>query len=172
MLAHLRQEPLAEVRGRLDDAAADEVGVGIREVGGDREEPADRLRLLGEDRERHRVALLAVAPHELGRLRERLGLRERVLGVARQPVRQQVLLDPGERGDALGVAARSRSCTSAAAGPGSSSPCSGMWTWPSSPAKPEAPLITWPFSMTPPPKPVPMIAETEARCGASGPNSW
>ena len=55
---------------------------------------------------------------------------------------------------------------------GSSRPCSGMWTWPSSPAKPDAPLITWPFSMTPPPKPVPMIAETDARCGASGPNSW
>ena len=56
--------------------------------------------------------------------------------------------------------------------PGSRRPCIGMWTWPSSPAMPAAPLTTWPFSMTPPPKPVPMIAEIEPRCGARGPKSW
>ena len=56
--------------------------------------------------------------------------------------------------------------------PGSRRPCIGMCTWPSSPAKPAAPLMTCPFSMTPPPRPVPMIAEIDARCGASGPKSW
>ncbi len=56
--------------------------------------------------------------------------------------------------------------------PGSRRPCIGMCTWPSSPAKPAAPLTTCPFSMTPPPSPVPMIAEIDPRCDARGPKSW
>ncbi|BCB74450.1 hypothetical protein Pflav_008600 [Phytohabitans flavus] len=47
--------------------------------------------------------------------------------------------------------------------PSASSPSIGMYTWPSSPAIPVAPLTTWPDSMTPPPSPVPTIAETEER---------
>ena len=68
--------------GPLGDAAADKVGVGIREVGGDREEPADRLRLLGES---PAPSVLSLAqPHELGRLRGDSAFVS-VLEVARQP---------------------------------------------------------------------------------------
>jgi hypothetical protein len=45
--------------------------------------------------------------------------------------------------------------------PSASRPCMGIWTWPSSPAMPAAPLITRPLSTTPPPRPVPTIAEME-----------
>jgi hypothetical protein len=45
-----------------------------------------------------------VRPDELRRLGERLRLRELVAGVAAEPVGQQVLLDAGQRGDALRVA--------------------------------------------------------------------
>jgi len=41
------------------------------------------------------------------------------------------------------------------------SPCIGMWTWPSSPAIPAAPRMMRPASISPPPRPVPTIAETE-----------
>ena len=54
--------------------------------------------------------------------------------------------------------------------PSSSSPSSGMGTWPSSPAIPAAPLTTCPVSMIPPPRPVPTIAATELRCPDSAPN--
>src|SRR5436309_129763 len=46
---HLVQEPVAEPRRRLDDAATDEVGRRVGEVGGDGEQPAQRHRLLLED---------------------------------------------------------------------------------------------------------------------------
>ena len=55
--------PIAELRCSLDDAAADEVRVGIGEVGGDREQPADRHRLLLEDLAGHLVAALAEPAH-------------------------------------------------------------------------------------------------------------
>src|SRR5207247_668359 len=42
VLAHLGQEPLPELRRRLDHAAAQEVRARVREVRRDREEPADR----------------------------------------------------------------------------------------------------------------------------------
>ena len=45
--------------------------------------------------------------------------------------------------------------------PSSSRPCMGTWTWPSSPAMPAAPLTMRPAAMTPPPRPVPTIAETD-----------
>ena len=83
---------------------AEEVGVGVGEVGGDREEAAHRLRLLPEDGEGHGVAVLPAGPHELRRLGERVRLGELVVRVAGQPVGQEVLLDAGERGDALRVA--------------------------------------------------------------------
>jgi len=34
---------------------------------------------------------------------------------------------------------------------------------------PEAPLMTWPPSTTPPPRPVPTMAETDERYVATGP---
>jgi hypothetical protein len=45
----------------------------------------------------------------------------------------------------------------------------GMWTWPSSPAIPAAPLMIRPPSTTPPPSPVPTMAETEECLAASAP---
>ena len=54
--------------------------------------------------------------------------------------------------------------------PATSRPSIGMWTWPSSPAMPEAPRTIAPFSITPPPSPVPTIAEIEERSVASSPN--
>ena len=53
--------------------------------------------------------------------------------------------------------------------PSSSSPCIGMCTCPSSPAIPAAPLMIRPLSITPPPRPVPTIAETDERSPAIGP---
>ena len=50
--------------------------------------------------------------------------------------------------------------------PSSSTPCSGICTWPSSPAMPAAPLTTLPLSTTPPPRPVPTIAATDERWSA------
>src|SRR5580693_5279120 len=41
VLADAGQEPVAEVRGRLDDAAADKIGAGVGEVGGDGEQAAE-----------------------------------------------------------------------------------------------------------------------------------
>ena len=68
------EEPVAEVRLGLGDAAADEVGVGVGEVGGDREHPTDRHRLLLEDprapsrrRARRSRAPLGGAPSGRGR---------------------------------------------------------------------------------------------------------
>ena len=48
----------------------------------------------------------------------------------------------------------------------------GMCTWPSSPAIPDAPRTTSPDSITPPPSPVPTIAETDDRRSASTPKCW
>ena len=45
----------------------------------------------------------------------------------------------------------------------------GIWTWPSSPAMPAAPLTIRPLSTTPPPSPVPTMAETEEWPAASAP---
>ena len=42
-----------------------------------------------------------------------------------------------------------------------SRPSVKIWTCPSSPAMPAAPRTTWPASITPPPRPVPTMAETE-----------
>ena len=55
----LREEPVTEVRLGLDHATADEVHVGVGEVGSDREQAPDRHRLLLEDLQRHLVAALA-----------------------------------------------------------------------------------------------------------------
>ena len=53
--------------------------------------------------------------------------------------------------------------------PSSSTPCSGICTWPSSPAMPAAPRTTRPLSTTPPPSPVPTIADTDDFAAASVP---
>ena len=45
--------------------------------------------------------------------------------------------------------------------PSASRPCMGIWTWPNSPAIPAAPRTIRPLSTTPPPSPVPTMAETE-----------
>ena len=50
--------------------------------------------------------------------------------------------------------------------PGASRPSIGMCTWPSSPACPAAPLMTRPESITPPPRPVPTIADTDEYAAA------
>src|SRR5689334_18783015 len=65
---------------------------------------SERNSLLLENLERHIVALLAVRADQLGRLLDRLGLVQRVVGEAAQPVRQEVAADRGERRDALDVA--------------------------------------------------------------------
>ena len=43
VITHLGLEPVAEVRCRLDDPTPKEVGARVDEVGGDREQPAQRL---------------------------------------------------------------------------------------------------------------------------------
>ena len=88
----------------LDDAAPDEVGAGVGEHRRDGERPAQRHGLLAENAPRHRVARRAEAADQLGRFGQRFHRGQLVLGELGQPVRQQVLLDPGERGDALRVA--------------------------------------------------------------------
>ena len=99
---HLGEEPVAEVRRGLDHAAAEEVRVGIEEVRRDGEQPSEGHRLLPEDRQRHLVAVFAVRADLLGRHADR-HLAERVALVPGEPVRQQVVLDAGERGHALRV---------------------------------------------------------------------
>ena len=91
------------MRCGLHHAAAQEVSAGIEEVRGDGEQPAQGHRLLAEDGQGQGVALLAVVPDPLGRLAQGQA-GDRVAFVLGQPVRQQVLLDPGERGHALRVA--------------------------------------------------------------------
>ena len=71
----LGQEPVAEVRRGLHHAAAQEIGAGIEEVRGDREQPPQGHGLLPEDGQRQGVALLAVAPDLLGGLAQRAGWR-------------------------------------------------------------------------------------------------
>ena len=56
--------------------------------------------------------------------------------------------------------------------PSASRSWTGMRMWPSSPAMPAEPTTTSPFSMTPAPRPVPTIAETEERWYWCSPNSW
>ena len=48
-------------------------------------------------------------------------------------------------------------------------PAVGIGMWPNSPAMPAAPRTTWPRSTTPPPRPVPMIADTEDIVVAAAP---
>jgi len=99
----LSEEPVTEARRGLDHAAAEEVLVGVEEVRRDGEQPPERHRLLPEDRQRHLVPVFGVPADELGRRADwHLGeIMARVLG---EPVRQQVVLDTGERGHALRVA--------------------------------------------------------------------
>ncbi len=100
------EEPFAERGVGFHDTAPDEIGARVGEHGRDGEEPAQRRRLLLEDLPRQRVTGLAVAPDQLGRPGQRLDVGEPVPRVAGQPVRQQVLLDPGQGGEALDVAAQ------------------------------------------------------------------
>ena len=160
--AHHRQVPVAELRRGLDHTAADEVAVGVGEVGRDREQPSDRDRLLLEDLASHLVAAFAVAAQLLRGLVDRHAA----------PIRDR---DSGSASRAAGCGGcrsarrcsrhrrRTRSCSSAAADRRPSSPCIGMCTWPSSPAIPAAPRTTAPHSITPPPRPVPTMAETDER---------
>jgi hypothetical protein len=90
------------VRRGLDHAAAEEVDVGIEEVRGDGQQPSKRHRLLPEDGQRHRVAVLGVTADELGGLVDREAGKLVTL-VPGQPVRQQVVLDACQRGHALRV---------------------------------------------------------------------
>ncbi len=76
----------------------------------ERGEAAERHRLLFEDAPCHHVTALAEAAHLLGGV-EQIDAGQFVIRVAREPVRQEVLADPGERGDALGVAGEMRSPT-------------------------------------------------------------
>jgi hypothetical protein len=101
--SHDREIPVAKLGSGLDHAAAHEVRIRIGEVGGDREEAADRHRLLLEHLAGHFVAPLAEAAQLLGSVVDGRA-RQLVIGVSRQPVRQQVAADPGERGDTLDVA--------------------------------------------------------------------
>jgi hypothetical protein len=100
---HLGDEPVAEVRRRLDHAPAEEVDVGIEEVRGDGQQPSQRDRLLPEDGQRHRVTVFGVAADQLGGLADRHTAKLVAL-VPGQPVGQQVVLDAGQRGHALRVA--------------------------------------------------------------------
>ena len=54
--------------------------------------------------------------------------------------------------------------------PSASSPVIGIGMWPSSPAIPAAPRTTFPDSTTPPPSPVPTIADTDEVSCARSPN--
>ena len=141
--SHHRQVPVAKLRRRLDDAAADEVGVGVGEVGGDGEQPPDRDRLLFEHLASHLVAAFAVAAQLLG------GLVDRQTA----PIRDR---DTRSASRATGCGGcrsarpcsrrrrRTRSCTLGTGWPSPSKPCIGMCTWPSSPAIPAAPRTTAP----------------------------
>jgi hypothetical protein len=91
------------VRRGLHHSAAEEVDVGIEEVRGDGQQPSQRDRLLPEDGQRHRVTVFGVAADQLGGLADRHAA-ELVALVLGQPVRQQVVLDAGQRGHALRVA--------------------------------------------------------------------
>jgi hypothetical protein len=91
------------VRRGLNHPAAQEVLGGVEEVRGDGEQPPERDGLLPEDRQGQRIAVFAVAADELGGLVLRQA-GELVVVILGEPVRQQVLLDAGERGDAFRIA--------------------------------------------------------------------
>ncbi len=102
MLPHGGQEPVAERRVRLHHPAADEVRVRIGEVRRDGEQGTERPGLLGEDLPGQLVAPLAVAAYQLRRPLRRL-TGQCMPREAGQPVRQQIVLDRGQRHDALDV---------------------------------------------------------------------
>src|ERR1035438_2827545 len=64
VLANTPEKPVAEMRRRLDDAAAKKVDMRVGEFRGYREQPAHGHRLLLEDLERQRVAGLPVTSDE------------------------------------------------------------------------------------------------------------
>ena len=156
--------------GGLGDSAADEVGVGVGEVRGDGEHPPDRHRLLLEDPPRHFVAPLGEPRGQAGRRRRGLEFGERVIRIAGQPERQQVLARCRSTKRRFRHRRRSHSCSGGTGWPATSSPSIGMWTWPSSPAMPHAPLTHVAGFDHAAAKPVPTIAEIEERRSASGPN--
>jgi transcriptional regulator with XRE-family HTH domain len=83
----LGQEPVTEVRHGLHHAAAQEIGAGVVEVGGDGEQASQRHGLLLEDGQGQGVALLSVATDLLGGLAH--GQRgHRVIVVPGEPVRE------------------------------------------------------------------------------------
>ena len=101
--AHPVDERVAQVRGGLHHAAADEERRGIDDTGQHRAEPAEDVGLLAQDAQRQRVALLGEPAHPLSGLGDRQP-GERVPGLAPQPVRQQPG-DAAQRRHALRVAA-------------------------------------------------------------------
>ena len=100
--SHRCQVPVAELRIGLDDAATDEIGIGVGEVGGDGEQTTYRDRLLFEDLAGHFVTAFAEPAQQLGCLVD--GRADQfVFRVLGEPVGQQVLADACQRRHALDV---------------------------------------------------------------------
>lgn len=143
----------------------------VGEVGRDGEQPAERRRLLGEDLPGQFVAALGVP---------RSSLAARSAGSAASGWSGWRANQNGSRlrripvSEAMLSASPTKPQAQVGSGwPGASSPVSGMCTCPNSPAIPAAPVTTRPFSTTPPPSPVPTIADTEDRTIASAPKwTW
>ena len=87
---------------RLRHPTADEVGVGVDEVGGDGEHPPDRHGLLVKDVLRQLVAPLAVVADLLGGAVDG-DVGQRVVRVTGQPERQEIVGDAAQRRHALEV---------------------------------------------------------------------
>src|SRR5262245_7211306 len=103
VLAYGPEEPLTEMWCCLDNPTSQEVRIRVGEVCRDCEQPPQSHRLLFKNLERKRVTALCVAADQLCRL-PRPDRVELMVGEPGQPIGQEVELDAGQRGHALGVA--------------------------------------------------------------------
>ena len=96
MLTDLAHEPVPKRGCAFHDTAAEEVHTRVGVVRRNREQPAERHRLLLEDPQCHLVAGLAVGTNLSPRLIRHLNCPQRMVRELGEPVRQQVVLDAGQ----------------------------------------------------------------------------
>ena len=168
VLANQHEEPVTEARCCLDHAAAEKVDVRVQEVRGYREQPAHGHGLLLENLEGQWITGFPVAPDKFEAMASGSTLPARGQGTG--PASRAAGSFRSRSATRRSRRPRTdRSCRSASAGRARAAHPSGSRCTEFS-AIPAAPRTTLPASITPPPRPVPTIADTEeCRAAISGP---